>query len=59
MECKKCSEGLLVYIEEYFCGVAETWACDSCDASVVVPISIERHFDWIDWSCADDKQEQS
>jgi hypothetical protein len=54
-KCKKCNEGELEYCFDYSFGEAETWACDKCDVTVVVPVTIERHFDDVDWSCADDK----
>ena len=55
-KCKKCNEGELEYCFDHSFGEAETWACDKCDVTVVVPVTIERHFDDVDWSCADDKQ---
>jgi ribosomal protein L37AE/L43A len=55
--CKKCNEGTLEHIEDHCFGETEIWACDKCDVTVVVPVTIERHFDDVDWSCADDKQE--
>ena len=55
MECKACNKGLLEHVEDYCVGEAEMWACDSCDTSVIVPVTIERHFDAVDWSCANDQ----
>lgn len=53
-KCKACNEGKLEYCFDYSFGEAETWGCDKCDITVIVPISLERHFDYVDWSCADD-----
>jgi len=53
-KCKKCNEGELEYCFDHSFGETETWACDKCDVTVVVPVTIERHFDDVDWSCADD-----
>lgn len=52
--CKECNEGILEHIEDHCFGEAEIWACDKCDVKVVVPVTIERHFDDVDWSCAYD-----
>lgn len=53
-KCKKCMKGELRFVEIFDVGISETWECemDDCDAWVIVPITMERHFDCVDWSCA-------
>lgn len=53
-KCQDCN-GELNYWDEGYCSETELWSCDSCNTVVTVPISIERHFDDVDWSCVDDK----
>lgn len=61
IKCKKCNEGELQYCFfheqcqeiDYSFGEAETWACNKCDVTVIVPVTIERHFDDVDWSLHD------
>ena len=55
-KCKKCNEGELEYCFDYSFGEAEAWACNKFDVTVIVPVTIERQFDDVDWSCADDQQ---
>lgn len=52
-KCQKCS-GELEYWDEGVCGETELWSCESCKRVVVVPITIQRHFDAADWSCIND-----
>jgi hypothetical protein len=54
-ECKKCFTGHLRFLEIFDVGVSEKWECemDDCDAVVIVPITIERHFDHVDWDDAE------
>ena len=53
-ECKKCMNGELRFVEIFDVGASEKWECemDDCDACVIVPITIERHFDCVDWDDA-------
>ena len=47
--CKDCGKEL-EWWDEGPCAESELWSCDSCKHVVVVPITIERHFDEVDWS---------
>ena len=53
-ECKKCMNGELRFVEIFDVGESEKWKCemDDCDAWVIVPITLERHFDSVDWGDA-------
>ena len=53
-ECKKCMNGELRFVEIFDVGESEKWECemDDCDAWVIVPITVERHFDHVDWDDA-------
>jgi hypothetical protein len=60
-KCKKCNESELEWCCNYSFvdgfprpqkGEFEKWICNKCDVSVIVPVTIERHFDDADWSCA-------
>lgn len=50
MNCKKCETGTLCHLEDMIFGETELWECDDCKITVVVPVTIERHFDSVDWS---------
>ena len=52
-KCKKCNQNELEYCFNYSFGKWEKWICNKCDVSVIVPITIKRHFDDADWSLHD------
>ena len=52
INCKKCETGTLCHLEDMVFGETELWECDDCKITVVVPVTIERHFDSVDWSGA-------
>lgn len=57
-KCEACQTNGLNNSYEAASAPYEVWTCDNCHVRVVVPVLIKRFWDYVDWSCADDKQKQ-